>query len=95
MQGEARSIAWHIGDSLSLRRFLDYELDERMPNHSTLSRTRRRLDLEAHRAVFGWALALLARQGLLAGGTVAVDATTLETNAALRSLVRCLQVASP
>ena len=83
-----RSIAWHIGDSLSLRRFLNYELNERLPDHSTLSRTRRRLDLEAHRAVFGWALALLARQGLLAGGTVAVDATTLEANAALRSLVR-------
>jgi len=83
-----RAIAWRIADSLSLRRFLDYELDETTPDHSTLSRTRRRLSLEVHRAVFGWALALLARQGLLAGGTVAVDATTLEANAALRSLVR-------
>ena len=83
-----RAIAWRIADSLSLRRFLDYELDETTPDHSTLSRTRRRLSLEVHRAVFGWALALLARQGLLSGGTVAVDATTLEANAALRSLVR-------
>ena len=83
-----RAIAWRIADSLSLRRCLDYELDETTPDHSTLSRTRRRLDLEAHRAVFGWALALLTREGLLAGGTVAVDATTLEANAALRSLVR-------
>ena len=83
-----RAIAWRIADSLSLRRFLDYELDETTPDHSTLSRTRRRLDLEAHRAVFGWALALLTRQGLLAGGTIAVDATTLEANAALRSLLR-------
>lgn len=83
-----RAIAWRIADSLSLRRFLDYELDETTPDHSTLSRTRRRLDLETHRAVFGWALALLTRQGLLAGGTIAVDATTLEANAALRSLLR-------
>jgi transposase len=83
-----RAIAWRIADSLSLRRFLDDELDETTPDHSTLSRTRRRLDLEAHRAVFGWALALLTRQGLLAGRTVGVDATTLEANAAMRSLVR-------
>ena len=84
-----RGVAWRLGDSLSLRRFLAIELDEQAPDHSTISRTRRLIDLETHRAVFTWALQLLAREGLLSGGTIGVDATTLEANAAMRSLVRC------
>ena len=83
-----RGLAWRIGDSLSLRNFLAIELDEQAPDHSTISRTRRLIDIETHRAVFSWALRLLAREGLLAGGTIGVDATTLEANAALRSIVR-------
>ncbi len=78
-----RGVAWRLGDSLSLRRFLAIELDEQAPDHSTISRTRRLIDLETHRAVFTWALQLLAREGLLSGGTIGV------ANAAMRSLVRC------
>ena len=64
------------------------KLDESTPDHSTISRTRRLIDLETHREVFTWVLQLLAQQGLLKAGTIAVDATTLEANAALRSIVR-------
>ena len=49
-----RGVAWRLGDSLSLRRFLAIELDEQAPDHSTISRTRRLIDLETHRAVFTW-----------------------------------------
>ena len=83
-----RGIAWRVEDSLSLRRFLAIDLDERPPDHSTISRTRRLIDVETHREVFAWALRLLARDGLLKGGVIAIDATTLEANAALRTLVR-------
>ena len=83
-----RGIAWRLADSISLRRFLAIELDESTPDHSTISRTRRLIDVETQRQVFTWVLQLLAQQGLLKGGTMAVDATTLEANAALRSIVR-------
>ena len=83
-----RGIAWRLADSISLRRFLAIELDESTPDHSTISRTRRLIDVETHREVFTWVLRLLAKQGLLKAGTIAVDATTLEANAALRSIVR-------
>lgn len=83
-----RAIAWRLADSISLRRFLSIELDETAPDHSTISRTRRLIDVETHRDVFSWVLRLVAQEGLLKGGTIAVDATTLEANAALRSIVR-------
>jgi transposase len=83
-----RAIAWRLADSISLRHFLSIELDETTPDHSTISRTRRLIDVEAHREVFTWVLRLIAKAGLLKGGTIGVDATTLEANAALRSIVR-------
>jgi transposase len=83
-----RGIAWRIADSLGLRRFLQIGLDESTPNHSTISRTRRLIDLETHRKVFGWVNALLADRGLLKGKMVGIDATMLEANAAMRSIVR-------
>ena len=83
-----RGIAWRMADSLALRRFVGIALDEDTPDHSTISRTRRRIDLETHAAVFGWALEVLARRGLIVGKRVAIDATTLEANAAMRSIVR-------
>jgi len=83
-----RGIAWRCNDSLALRSFLGVALDEAVPDHSTLSRTRRLIDLETHREVFSWVLKLLAEQGLIKGKTVGIDATTLEANAALRSIVR-------
>jgi transposase len=83
-----RGIAWRCADSLSLRRFLGYPLDKKTPDHSTVSRTRRLLDEETHREVFTWVLQVLRGRGLLDGKTIGVDATTLEANAALRSIVR-------
>jgi len=83
-----RGICWRCSDSLSLRRFLGLALDESTPDHSSLSRIRTRLPLEVHTSVFGWVLGVLARKGLIDGKTLGVDATTLEANAALRSIVR-------
>jgi transposase len=83
-----RGIAWRCGDSLSLREFLGLTLNEAAPDHSTISRTRRLIDLETHQAVFTWVLTLLAKEGLAKGKTVGIDGTTLEANAAMRSIVR-------
>ncbi|HEX9110319.1 MAG TPA: transposase [Terriglobales bacterium] len=87
IEGE-RGIAWRAADSLALRSFLGMGLDEQPPDHSTISRTRRLIDVETHQAVFRWVLELLAEKGLLKGKTVGIDATTLEANAAMRSIVR-------
>jgi transposase len=83
-----RGIAWRTTDSLALRGFLGLGLDETPPEHSTISRTRRLIDLETHRAVFTWILQVLATADLIKGKTIGIDATTLEANAALRSIVR-------
>jgi transposase len=83
-----RGIAWRTADSLALRGVLGFGLDEVPPEHSTISRTRRLIDLETHRAVFTWILQVLATADLVKGKTIGVDATTLEANAALRSIVR-------
>lgn len=83
-----RGIAWRAADSLALRDFLGVGLDEPTPDHSTISRTRRLMALEAHRAVFTWVLQCLGTAGLVKGKTIGIDATTLEANAALRSIVR-------
>src|ERR1700712_3199443 len=83
-----RGIAWRAADSLTLRDFLGVTLPEAPPDHSTISRTRRLIDLETHRAVFTWILQILATEDLVRGKTIGIDATTLEANAALRSIVR-------
>ena len=83
-----RGIAWRAADSLGVRSFLGLGLDERGPDHSTISRTRRLIDVETHQEVFGWVLERLAEAGLVKGKTVVVDGTTLEANAAMRSIVR-------
>ncbi|MBP7745796.1 MAG: transposase [Phycisphaerae bacterium] len=83
-----REIAWRCADSLALRAFLGYRVDEGAPDHSSLSRTRNRIDLETHQAVFDWVLKRLTEQGLLKGQTLGIDASTLEADAALKSIVR-------
>jgi len=83
-----RGIAWQLADSLGLRRFVGIGLDEDTPDHTTISRTRRLIDVETHREVFGWVLGVLAERGLVKGKRIAIDATTLEANAAMRSIVR-------
>jgi transposase len=86
--GSERGIGWRVADSLSLRRFLSYGLEEATPDHVTISRTRRLLDEATHQAVFTFVLAEVARRGMLKGKTIGIDATTLEANAAMRSIVR-------
>jgi len=83
-----RGIAWRLADSLALRQFVRIGLTEQTPDHSTISRTRRLIDLETHGAVFAWVLGLLADRGLIQGKRVGIDATTLEASAAMRSIVR-------
>jgi transposase len=83
-----RGIAWRAADSLSLRDFLGVPASKLTPDHSTISRTRRLLDLETHQAVFTWVLGVLDGAGLIKGKTIGVDATTLEANAAMRSIAR-------
>jgi transposase len=83
-----RGIAWRCADSRALSHFLGYGPTAETPDHSSLSVIRNRIDLETHDEVFAWALKLLAKEGLLKGKTIGVDATTLEANAAMRSIAR-------
>ena len=83
-----RGIAWRAADSLAVRRFVRLGIEEAAPDHSTISRTRRLIDVDTHRAVFTWVQQRLVAGGLLNGRTIAIDATTLEANAAMRSIVR-------
>src|SRR5450755_1820787 len=83
-----RGIAWRLADSLTLRQFLSIGLDEKTPDHVTISRTRRLIDGETHQNIFSWVLERLAQGGLIKGKTIGVDSTTLEANAAMKSIVR-------
>ncbi|HWW75320.1 MAG TPA: transposase, partial [Pyrinomonadaceae bacterium] len=83
-----RGIAWRAADSLSLRDFLGIPASKLTPDHSTISRTRRLIDLETHQAIFTWVLGVLDSAGLIKGKTIGVDGTTLEANAAMKSIVR-------
>lgn len=83
-----RGIDWRCNDSHSLKLFLGLAIDQPAPDHSTISRTRRLIDLETHQEVFQEVLKVLANHGLIDGKTIGVDGTTLEANAAMRSIVR-------
>ena len=83
-----RGLEWRCTDSLSLREFLRLSEREGVPDHSWLSRTRSRLPLEVHDQVFTWVLERLAEHGLIKGERIGVDASTMEANAALRTIVR-------
>jgi transposase len=83
-----RGIAWRCSDSLSLRQFLGLPLGDRTPDHSTLTNTRRRLPAEVFDEVFQFVLGIAAAKKLIVGQTVGVDSTTLEANAAMKSIVR-------
>ena len=86
--GSERGIDWRCADSMSLHEFLGFGPGDATPDHSTLSRTRRLIDPEAHKLVFDWVLKLVAEEGLVSGKTAGIDSTTLEANAAMRSIVR-------
>ena len=83
-----RGIAWRCADSLSLRAFLAIPPTDASPDHSSLTKIRKRLPEVVHERVFARVLALAHGKGLLKGKTVGVDATTLEANAAMRAIVR-------
>src|SRR3982751_5276945 len=83
-----RGIAWRLADSLTLRQFLSIGLDESTPDHVTISRTRRLIDAETHQRIFSWVLEQLAVSGVIKDKTIGVDSTTLEANAAMKSIVR-------
>jgi transposase len=83
-----RGIAWRAADSLSYRKFLGYDLNEQTPDHTTVSRTRRLYSVETHNAVMKWVLKILRKHGLADGQSVCIDATTLQANASMKSLVR-------
>lgn len=83
-----RGIAWRFNDSLSSRSFLGLPSTEPTPDHSSLSRIRSRVDLATHQDLFNWILGILAKDGILVGENVGIDATTLEANAAMRGIIR-------
>jgi transposase len=83
-----RGIAWRCADSMSLREFLGYDLTRETPDHSTLSRWRRNLPEKVHREVFEWVVSVARKEGVLKGRRIAVDSTTMEANAAMKSIVR-------
>lgn len=83
-----RGIAWRVADSKCLQGFLGYKMTEGTPDHSSLSRIRHRLSLEAHKQVFARVLEILKREGLLKGKKIGMDASNIEANAAMRSIRR-------
>jgi transposase len=83
-----RGIAWRCADSLALRTFLGIAITEETPVHVSMTMIRQRLPEAVYDKVFVFVLSLLAEQGLLRGKAVAIDATTLEANAAMKSIVR-------
>ncbi len=83
-----RGIAWRCADSLSIKVFLGIAMDKATPDHSTISRTRRLIDVETHAEVFQFILKVLVNHRVIDDKTVGVDSTTLEANAAMRSIVR-------
>jgi transposase len=83
-----RGLEWRFADSLSLRQFLGCSLTQRVPDHSTLSRTRQRLPLEVHQAVFALILGIVESKGLLKGRVLGVDSTYLRADASMKAIVR-------
>ena len=83
-----RGIVWRCSDSLSLREFLRLSSRNKVPDHSWLLKTRSRLPHEVHDRIFSWVLALVAKHDLVKAERVGVDSSTIEANAALRTIVR-------
>lgn len=83
-----RQIEWRCQDSLSLRAFLGLSLEERVPDHSSLTKIRDRLGLETHQQVFRWVVSVLGEEKLLDGKTVGIDSTTLAADASMKTIRR-------
>jgi transposase len=83
-----RGIEWRCTDSLSLRRFIGVPDGKRVPDHSTLSRMRQRLDDSVFSDVFDIVLGLVNSHGLLKGVTLGADSTQLRADASMKAIVR-------
>ncbi len=83
-----RGLVWRCSDSLSLRKFLFLDLNESVPDHSSLNHIRSRLSLEVHKEIFQWVLTILKHNELIEGKRIGVDASTMEANAAMRNIVK-------
>ena len=83
-----RGIVWRCSNSSSLGDFLRLGERDKVPDHSWLSKTRSRLPHEVHEKVFAFVLKLVAERGLVKGERIGVDGSTMEANAALRTIVR-------
>lgn len=83
-----RGLEWRCSDSLSLRTFLGVAVTDRVPDHSSLSRMRSRLDGEVYDEVFRLVLGIVESKGLLRGRVAGVDSTYLRADASMKSIVR-------
>jgi len=83
-----RAIAWRCADSRCLQAFLGLPPHKATPDHSSLTKIRQRLSTCIHEQVFAFVLKLAKDKGLLHAKTVGVDATTLEANASMKTIVR-------
>jgi len=83
-----RAIAWRCGDSRSLQEFLGIPITEKTPDHSSMTVIRKRLPLAIHEQVFALVVQIARTKKLLSGKTMGVDSTTLEANAAMKTIVR-------
>ena len=83
-----RGIAWRCADSRSLQAFLGYGPTDSTPDHSSLTKIRERLPVDLYAEVFQFVLTLVEKHKLLTATVVGVDSTTLEANAAMKSIVR-------
>lgn len=86
--GSERGLSWRCEDSLSLKAFLGLGPADATPDHSSLSIVRRRLPVEVFRGANKLVLGILKDAGLLKGRALALDASTMDANAAMRSIVR-------
>ena len=83
-----RGLEGRFADSLSPRQFLGFPLTQRIPDHSTLSRTRQRLPLAVRQAVSTLILGIVETKGLLKGRVLGVDSTYLRADASMKAIVR-------
>jgi len=82
-----RAIAEMCADSIAVRAFLGFGLNEKTPEHSSLTRIRQRVGLEIYQQVFVLILSALQAHGLVKGKHLGVDSSVMEANASLRGLV--------
>ncbi len=81
-----RQLMREIQVNLAHRWYLGYDLDEEIPDHSILSKARRRLGAEFFERLFEFILGCCQKVGLVNGENVLIDSTIVQANASLDSL---------